>query len=1602
MLEQIFDINTFNIYSDEENYYFFRALNNADHNDIKTGITSDEKGDILRVRTDFERYKDTPTYSYDDDLSLKQILDHIKEHHRTDTNCISVTSNANAAITYGRKFYHDEYVIVKVPKKELGKRVYNAGLYMLEEINKRINEIIKNDPSIDYSKKTILDFVDSIQTKEQLEKIKSTILTKEDDSLSLFQDGLIKNFTTSLNYLSLNEEQNLQKDKVILKLDLINRQILPKTSNKLLIQTIGLAFSSLELIHYKDITKEEIIAVPREFVDILAILQQMPKNLQFIDEIKNIVIDKIQNIKLNGEYNYDDFNVTIKDLTMDSMYDITEGRVSYKKALDLYKKAFYIAKSRIRAINSANILRKILNNDKYEDTIKYIEKNGYGIETEITTRASKDLLQVSESISLEISNEEKILVDYLTKLDINTLYYIMKNPKATIKYLINEFLDTKVDTVSMQEEDFIANALVDSIDLSRFNIKASLNDSQRKDILEALKSHKFLEVYYNLKDLGVSEKDITNVLFTNIIKNKNDINLKDTFTKEELEYFVGYNRIKNTKLELYPHQREAVENIDDIFKTKNFTSAIMATGSGKSFVALYEMLKFQKLIKEKGRDAKILYLAPNDTILYQLKGYIKEFFNPEQHIGDSLDKVIHRLFPGLVLSTYQNLKDVNRLPKDIKAMFKENFDFIVFDELHRTGAIEWKEYVEKLLKYQNDNTKILGITATPERDVDLRDMADHWAQVFGYTDEEIILEKHIAKKLDLVDAIKSRKVVNPRVVNCMYSLITDGTMDEMKFSIDSIKDENLKKEELKKYEELRREVENSSGIEKIIGENLKSDGKYIVFLPITKKNDGTYEDEDGNQVDKSTAERVVKDYQALFNQYLFSYEYLNDSKNHIRYIYNKITNNEELTTDDKKYLLSEKENILLLAKINIPNKPSALNTETNIIADTIINKMGWITLTKEDQTHNLNLKMKNSVENYSILGSYGKKNEGIIEKFRNSKTPKLKLMFAMNVLNEGTHVGDVNGIIWLRPLDANSKILYLQQLGRCIRAIKPGEVIKDEDLPLVLDLVNNTLKVKLDKGEIKESVDLNNLIEASYWIENNNRYPNIDSDDSNEKLILKTLIKIKSKYLKYLLDEDLLKQKNVNTKLIIQEIIKVATNIDLWNTDIPSIEQKEVQKKLKLEDKNDSLINYFNITGISRRFLELSEEVEKYDNSWDQYYNLAQNYYNYYHNLSIPYSFTTKDGVTKSKEKSIARLGKWVSRQRQDKKNKKLSEEKIKRLESIGMIWDSLEDKWEQNYSLAQRYYNHYHNLKVPQNFTTKDGITETQDKGALNLGVWISTQRENRKNGILSKYRTKRLELIGMIWDSLEDKWEQNYSLAQRYYNHYHNLKIPGKFMTKDGVTETEEKGSLKLGKWILTQRENRKNGTLSKYRTKRLELIGMIWDSLEDKWEQNYSLAQRYYNHYHNLKIPGNFTTNDGITETQDKGALNLGNWISTQRKNKKLEILSEDRIKRLELIGMLWDSLEETWEQNYSLAQRYYNYYHNLKIPGKFMTKDGVTETEEKGVLNLGSWLSTQKYSKKNGTLSEDRIKKLESIGIVWNSYEDKWEQNYSLAQRYYNHY
>ena len=172
----MFDIHNLNIIQDDENYYFFRALNLGDENDIETMLTSPGDGSLDKVRTDRARYQGVAKYQEGDPLSLEQAFDHIKIHHRKDTNCISLSSNANVALLYGKSFYKDRYVMIKVPKNKLGEQTVIAGPYMLEEVSKRIEEYRKNTDLDEVTKY----YLDAIYNAKDLSRIEEILRTKKE------------------------------------------------------------------------------------------------------------------------------------------------------------------------------------------------------------------------------------------------------------------------------------------------------------------------------------------------------------------------------------------------------------------------------------------------------------------------------------------------------------------------------------------------------------------------------------------------------------------------------------------------------------------------------------------------------------------------------------------------------------------------------------------------------------------------------------------------------------------------------------------------------------------------------------------------------------------------------------------------------------------------------------------------------------------------------------------------------------------------------------------------------------------------------------------------------------------------------------------------------------------------------------------------------------------------------------------------------------------------------------------------------------------------------------------------------------------------------
>ena len=138
-----------------------------------------------------------------------------------------------------------------------------------------------------------------------------------------------------------------------------------------------------------------------------------------------------------------------------------------------------------------------------------------------------------------------------------------------------------------------------------------------------------------------------------------------------------------------------------------------------------------------------------------------------------------------------------------------------------------------------------------------------------------------------------------------------------------------------------------------------------------------------------------------------------------------------------------------------------------------------------------------------------------------------------------------------------------------------------------------------------------------------------------------------------------------------------------------------------------------------------------------------------------------------------------------------------------------------------------------------------------------------------------------------------------------------------------------------------------------------------LEESFNKGFEETLRYKKQHGNANAPHSYKTPEGF---------NLGSWQSTQRENFRNGTLEQDRIKKLEEIGFVWECLKNHLIRD---LRKHFDIKSNMvtaNAPRRYKTPEG---------FNLGTWQSHQRKYFKNGKLEQDRIKKLEEIGFVWDA-------------------
>jgi len=357
------------------------------------------------------------------------------------------------------------------------------------------------------------------------------------------------------------------------------------------------------------------------------------------------------------------------------------------------------------------------------------------------------------------------------------------------------------------------------------------------------------------------------------------------------------------------------------------------------------------------------------------------------------------------------------------------------------------------------------------------------------------------------------------------------------------------------------------------------------------------------------------------------------------------------------------------------------------------------------------------------------------------------------------------------------------------------------------------------------------------------------------------------------------------------------------------------------------------------RFLSAASKMtafQSFEGPWYEKYLLLEQYKKEHGNCLVPSSFAYGE----------IKLGHWVKNQRQLYKKGELSANRREMLDGLGFSWDPIGDTWERNFALLEQYRDREGHCKVPKMYEEDD----------IKLGNWLDNQRQAFKRGKLNESYQRRLEAIGISWDLFGDSWEQNFALLERYNEREGHCNVPNNY----------EEDDIKLGRWLGSQRQAFKRGKLDESYQRRLDAIGISWDPLADDWERNFALLERYNEREGHCNVP----------QGHEENGVKLGTWLNHLRQafKKKRGKLDESYQRRLEAIGISWDPYGDSWEQNFALLERYNEREGHCNVP----------QGHDENGIQLGTWLNRQRQARKGNqsyTLSEDRVKRLDEIGIRW---------------------
>ena len=139
----------------------------------------------------------------------------------------------------------------------------------------------------------------------------------------------------------------------------------------------------------------------------------------------------------------------------------------------------------------------------------------------------------------------------------------------------------------------------------------------------------------------------------------------------------------------------------------------------------------------------------------------------------------------------------------------------------------------------------------------------------------------------------------------------------------------------------------------------------------------------------------------------------------------------------------------------------------------------------------------------------------------------------------------------------------------------------------------------------------------------------------------------------------------------------------------------------------------------------------------------------------------------------------------------------------------------------------------------------------------------------------------------------------------------------------------------------------------------LGVKWEPKSQEWQAMFADLVAYRAKHGDCNVPIYGTENP-----------RLGLWVERQRRARKLGILTEDHFQRLDKIGFVWSRAGEPWESKYAALVEYQQKHGHCRAHA--IAKENAS---------LGKWVRKMRYKRRQGKLSEERVRRLDALGFTW---------------------